>query len=341
MRSIIAKRTRPGVRLMRRALLLALLVLAPAAVSAQTADPPLALETKIPLGAVHGRIDHLDVDVKRRRILVAELGNNSLGVVDLVQGKSATVGGFREPQGVSYEPSSDTVYVANAGDGSLRLLNAGDLAETARIELGADADNVRIDTARRRVVVGYGGGGLAIIDAARRARAADIRLAAHPESFQLAAGGTLAFINIPDAQQIAIADLAGRSLRAVPTAGLRENYPMAIDEAAGRVLVGFRSPPTLAAFAMTNGRLLGRLPICGDADDLFVDAKRRRVYVSCGAGFVDILQPAGEGYERLARVPTAPGARTALFVPELDRLYVAARPGWTEPASLWVFRPRP
>jgi hypothetical protein len=54
-----------------------------------------------------------------------------------------------------------------------------------------------------------------------------------------------------------------------------------------------------------------------------------------------LLGPAEPGYRRLARVPTVSGARTSLFVPELDRLFVAVRAGSNEPAAIWVFRPIP
>jgi hypothetical protein len=63
--------------------------------------------------------------------------------------------------------------------------------------------------------------------------------------------------------------------------------------------------------------------------------------VSCGEGVVDVIEPRQAGYARVAQVPTVPGARTALFVPELDRLFVAIRASGGEPAAIWVFRPAP
>jgi hypothetical protein len=116
---------------------------------------------------------------------------------------------------------------------------------------------------------------------------------------------------------------------------------MAIDRDAHRVLVVFRSPPTLMALSSQDGRLAAKLETCGDADDVFVDAKRRRAYVSCGEGAVDVLEQREAGYGRLARVPSVSGARTSLFVPELDRLYVAVRAQPNEPAAVWVYRPAP
>jgi DNA-binding beta-propeller fold protein YncE len=313
-----------------------------ATVTAQTADAPLVLETKIPLGQVSGRIDHLAIDAKRQRLFVAELDNNSLGVVDLAAGKVLrTVAGLREPQGVAYVPFADSVYVANAGDGSVRVLRGEDLAPIGRIELGEDADNVRVDPQRNRVLVGYGNGALAVIDPATRTKAADIRLKGHPESFQIDETGTKVFVNVPDARDIEIADLASQANRSLPTQGAGSNFPMAIDGEAHRVLVAFRSPPTLMALSSQDGRVVAKIETCGDADDVFVDAKRHRVYVSCGEGVVDVLEQREAEYRRLARVPTVSGARTSLFVPELDRLFVAVRSRSGEPAAIWVFRPLP
>ena len=147
------------------AILLAASLIWPAAAIAQKASPPLILEAKMPLGQVSGRIDHLGIDVKRQRLFVAELGNNSVGVVDLLAGNVLRrMAGLSEPQGVAYVPFADNVFVANAGDGSVGVLRGEDLTPIGHIELGDDADNVRVDTARKRVLVGYGKGALAVID---------------------------------------------------------------------------------------------------------------------------------------------------------------------------------
>jgi YVTN family beta-propeller protein len=325
-----------------RAILLGATLMWPATLLAQTASAPLMLETRIPLGEVSGRIDHLSIDVKRQWLFVAELGNDSLGVIDLAAAKVLrTIAGLSEPQGVAYVPFADCIFVANAGDGSVQVLRGEDLAPIGRIELGDDADNVRVDAARNRVIVGYGKGAIAIIDPATRTKAADIRLKGHPEGFQIDETGSQVFVNVPDAPDIEVVELATGAKRSLPTDGLRSNFPMAIDAEAHRVLVVFRSPPTLMALSSQDGRVAAKLETCGDADDVFVDAKRRRVYVSCGEGVVDVLGQREAGYARLARVPTISGARTSPFVPELDRLFVAARATSNEPAAIWVFRPAP
>jgi DNA-binding beta-propeller fold protein YncE len=324
-----------------RTILLMAGLMAPASVMTQTVGAPLVLETKIPLGEVSGRIDHLGIDVKRQRLFVAELGNDSLGVVDLAGRKARTIGGFSEPQGVAYVPFADSVYVANGGDGSVRVLRGGDLAPIGRIELGDDADNVRVDAVRHKVLVGYGKGALAVIDPAARTKAADISLKGHPESFQIEETGNRIFVNVPEAREVTVVDLAARGTRSLATEGPGSNFPMAIDPDGQQVLVVFRSPTTLMALSNPNGRVTTKVATCSDADDVFVDAKRRRVYVSCGEGVVDVFAADAAGYRRLAQVLTISGARTSLFVPEFDRLYVAARARSNEPAAIWVFRPAP
>jgi DNA-binding beta-propeller fold protein YncE len=327
-----------------RHLLLALLLLPTLPALGQTAGTPapFALETKIPLGPVKGRIDHLAVDLKRKLLFVAELGNNSIGVVDLADGSvRRTIPGFNEPQGIGVEPYSDTVYVANGGDGSVGVLRAGDSTPLGRIELGDDADNVRIDMKQQHVVVGYGKGGLALIEPAGRHKIADIKVKAHPEGFQLNEAAGQAWVNLPGAGLIEVVDLAsGAAIGTLPTNGYSGNYPMALDRPAQRVLVVFRRPAHLLVTAIARTTVLADLDTCGDADDLFVDPKRRRVYVICGTGVVDVFEDKDDRYQRAGRFPTSPGAWTGLFVPELDRLYVAVRATGSEPAAIWTLRPR-
>jgi YVTN family beta-propeller protein len=149
--------------------------------SAQSAgNAPIQLETKIPLGDVRGGIDHMAIDLTRQRLFVAELGNDSVGIVDLANRKVINrMPGLKEPQGVGYEPSTDTLYIANAGDGSVNLFDGDNYKSAGKLELSSDADNIRVDAAAKRVFVGYGSGGLAVIDRSTRRKVGDISLKAH------------------------------------------------------------------------------------------------------------------------------------------------------------------
>jgi YVTN family beta-propeller protein len=302
---------------------------------------PLQLEAKILLGDVRGRIDHMAIDLTRQRLFVAELGNDSVGVVDLAtHSLLRTISGLSEPQGVGYEPSTDTLYVANARDGSVRLYEADKYKATGRIDLGSDADNVRIDPTAKRVIVGYGDGGLALLDPSTRGKVQNVPLKAHPESFQIDPDTGRVFVNLPDAHAVAVVDGGtGKQLANWPM-DKAANFAMTLDRERSRVLLVYRRPAELAAFS-TDGRSVARAETCGDVDDLFVDAKRGRVYVSCGAGYLDVFEIDGSLYQRIARLPTATGARTSLFVPEMDRLLLAVRAGLAGPAAIWVFKPMP
>jgi YVTN family beta-propeller protein len=304
---------------------------------------PLRLEAKIVLGDVRGRIDHMAIDPIRNRLFVAELGNNSVGVVDVAAGKVIhRIAELKEPQGVAYELSADLLYVANAGDGSVRTFGGGDFAEKGRVELGDDADNIRIDPAGQRVLVGYGGGAIAAIDLLQRRKIAEFAVAAHPEGFQVDHSTGRIFVNVPKAAAIVVIDgLTGKQSATWPMRGAGGNFPMALDEAARRVVVAFRSPPKLGAFSIADGQSVKQVDLCGDADDVFVDAKRQRAYVSCGQGFIDVFDTRNADYLRLARIPTVPGARTAYFVPSTDRFFLAVRATSAEPAAIWVFRAEP
>jgi DNA-binding beta-propeller fold protein YncE len=306
-----------------------------------TTTDALVLERKIPLGDVSGRIDHLAVDLARHRLFVAELGNNTVGVVDLAEGKVLRrLAGLKEPQGVGYVPGVDALYVANAGDGSVHRFQGADLTPDATLKLGDDADNIRIDARMNEVIVGYGSGALAILDGKSGRKTGEIRLAAHPESFQLEPSGSRVFANVPDAQQVAVVDRAsGKQLATWSVSHAGANFPMALDDTGERLVIVYRKPALLAVFDTRNGDVVARLPTCDDADDVFFDGKRQRLYVTCGNGALAVVQRQGDAYHELGRVPTAYGARTSLWVPELERLFVAVRASANERAALWVFRP--
>lgn len=194
----------------RRGLLFALMAAPLLACAGNAAAQLLRLEAKISLGEVRGRIDHLAIDLARQRLFVAELGNDSIGIVDLSARKLLRrLTGFATPQDVGYSAAADMLYVANAGDGSVRAYRGSAYAPAGRIDLGGDADNIRIDPRTNRVLVGYGRGGLAVLDPAMERRLANIVLPAHPEAFQIDWGAHRGYINVPDAHAIAVVDLDG------------------------------------------------------------------------------------------------------------------------------------
>jgi DNA-binding beta-propeller fold protein YncE len=309
--------------------------------AAQQAPAPLVLEAAIPLPNTGGRIDHMAVDLRRGRLFVAELGNGTVDAIDLASRRVVhRISGLKEPQGIGYSPSADVIAVASGGDGSVRLFRGEDLAPAGVVQLGSDADNVRLDRSGR-FVVGYGAGTIAVVDPAARAVIGNAKLPAHPEGFQIDPAGRV-LVNVPDAHQIAVVDLAsGRQLASWRVQGFGANFPLALSSDVSRVAVAFRSPPRLVLLDASTGAVVQSTETCGDADDLFFDERRRRIYVSCGTGSVAVLQDEYGGYRTVALIPTSSGARTSLFVPELDRLFVAKRAGLLGgEAAIAVFRPQ-
>jgi DNA-binding beta-propeller fold protein YncE len=296
-----------------------------AAVSAQK-DALLQLEQIIPLPGVEGRIDHFALDPAGERLFVCALGNNSVEVVDLRKGvRIHSITGLGSPQGIAYIPDLDRLLVANDKEGSCKIYSGKSFEPVGELNLADDADNVRYDGAAKKIYVGYGNGGIAIINAVDSNQIGSIKLSAHPEAFELEKQGMRIFVNVPNSRQVAVVDREKRQVIATWKTDLAfANFPMALDEASHRLFVGCRLPSRLIVLNTDSGDIVAKVDISGDADEVFYDSKRHRVYAVCGAGKVDIIEQAEPNqYKRSAQIDTVVGARTGLFVPERDTLFVA------------------
>ena len=162
----------------------------------------------------------------------------------------------------------------------------------------------------------------------------------HKESFQLEREGDRIFVNVPDAGEIALVDRKTRSVvGAWRLDDAKANFPMALDERDHRLFVATRRPGALLVYDTGSGKRIARLPIAGDADDLFFDAARRRVYVVCGEGKIEVIeQRDADRYQAATSVPTARGARTGLYSPERSELFVAVPARSTNTAEIRVYR---
>jgi DNA-binding beta-propeller fold protein YncE len=300
-------------------------------ISARDASSPLRLQREIALPGVKGRIDHLAVDLAGERLFVAEVANGSVEVLDLAKGTSvARVGGLHEPQGIGWIPAAAEFVVA-CGDGTVHFYSGRDYRETAAIDLGADADDVRIDPRNGRVVVGYGEGGLAVVDPAAHRVISRVTFKGHPEGFALAAGK--AWVNDPDDGAVIALDLdAGTVLARWPTHLHRLNFPMGLSGDGKQIAIAYRLPAALARIDAREGRIISMQDTCGDSDDLYFAGPL--ILVVCGAGHVDLV----EDGETKARVETRGGARTGLYVPELGSLFVALPARGNDSAAVWELR---
>jgi DNA-binding beta-propeller fold protein YncE len=326
-------------RRLKSKLTAAFLLAALAATAGDTAA--LTLVQTIPLPGVKGRFDHFAIDTKGQRLFVAALGNNTLETIDLAAGKRlGSLPGMAKPTGVLYLPEADQILVANGDDGTLKTISGSDDKVLRQLPGLDDADNLRLDPKTKLAWLGYGGGALAVIDPAGAKALATVKLPAHPESFQIDPDGSQLFVNLPDAKQIAIIDREKRVVTgAWPLDKFQANFPIALDASHHRLFVGCRRPSRLLVFDTLAGKPIADLPISGDTDDLFYDAARKRIYVSCGEGFLDTIeQTTPDTYRPHSKLPTSPGARTSFFSPTLDRLYLAVPASGLRHAEIRVYR---
>src|SRR6059036_1863736 len=304
--------------------LLAAFCLYPTAANAE--EKTLQLKQTIPLPSVEGRIDHLDLDAANERLFVCALGNNTVEVLDLRKGQRIhSITGLGAPQGIAYIPELDRIFVANDKGGICRIYNGKSFEAVGELDFKDDADNVRYDDATKKVYVGFGSGGIAVVNAPDGKQIGSIKLSAHPEAFELEKQGKRIFVNLPNSRHVAVIDRDKSEVVATWKTDLAfANFPMALDEANHRLFVGCRLPSKLVVLNTDSGDIVAKIDISGDPDDVFYDSKRHRIYAICGAGKIDIIeQTDAKNYKASAGANTADGARTGLFVPERDTLFVA------------------
>jgi DNA-binding beta-propeller fold protein YncE len=306
--------------------------------------PPLVRVQTISLKGPSGRLDHLALDAAHARLFVANMPNHSLDVVDLRAGKLVRqIPGQDGIQGLAYAPELDRIFVGNAEGGICNVFNGRDYRLLKSLKFADDADNVRYDPRTGRAYVEHAEASLAVLDAKSLKVIADIKLPGAPESFQLEKNRPRLYINTPPAGRVAAVDTErNRVVAEFPLTRAAANFPMALDEADHRIFVGCRRGPMLVVLDSESGKEVAGVPIPGDTDDVFFDARRRRIYASCGAGYLAVIrQRDADHYEAVAELSTAKLARTSFFDPDADRLYlVVPCDGQREGPEIWVYEVR-
>src|SRR5213592_2384933 len=295
-------------------------------IAAHAEQEAIKLKQTIALPGVEGRIDHFALDPSGERLFVCALGNNTVEVLDLRKGQRIhSITGLGSPQGIVYVPELNRIFVANDKGGIFKIYDGKLFQSVAEVDFKDDADNVRYDDASKKIYVGFGSGGIAIVNAPDGKQIGSIKLSGHPEAFELEKNGKRIFVNVPNSRHVAVIDRdKGEVVATWKTDLAFANFPMALDEANHRLFVGCRLPSKLIVLNTESGDVVAKIDISGDPDDVFYDRKRHRVYAICGAGKVDIIeQTDANNYKALIKIDTANGARTGLFVPERDTLFVA------------------
>ena len=321
--------------------------------SQEAEKQPLHLVRTIPLPNVIGRLDHMDVDVKGKRLFVAGLENGSLEVVDLQAGNwIGTIPGFKKSQGVLYVPELDKLFVASGDDGMLRVFRGHTLELLDSIHLEPGPNRVVYEPKSKLVYVGYGGkdagkdyGEVGIIEARNDKLVGAIRVVAHPSELLLDRAGTTLFVFISIANQLQVIDTNKRQVLSTWPVTSQHPGDAAFDESASRLFIGTHTPPEMIAMDSNSGKEVAHLPTAEGMDGVYFDAGRKRVYVSGGrdlpAGFVYVYQQLNaDHYEITGKIPTQGGAGTSLWSPDLNRYYVAAPANGKEEAAILIYAPQ-
>jgi DNA-binding beta-propeller fold protein YncE len=297
----------------------------------------------IPLKGAAGRLDHLAIDGKHGRLFVANLSNNSLDIVDLKAGKLIKqIPEQNKIQGIAYAPDLDRILVGNGTGGECNVFDGKDYKLLKSIKLPG-ADNVRYLASRRLIYVGHAETALSAIDAQTYEVKAEIQLPGRPEGFQLETRRPRLYLNTVEPTRLVVVDTdKNEVLHRYPLTLADRAYPMAVDAANRRLFLGCRNKPSVVVIDSETGKEVTSIAIPEDIDDLFYDAKNRRLYASCGAGALAVIrQRDADHYEALETIPTAKLARTCSFDPAGERLYlIVPRQQGEEEPTIRVYRPR-
>ena len=312
---------------------------------------PLRLIATIPMSGVQGRLDHLGVDMNGKRLFVAALGDsqNTVEVLDLQSNKRVfSIAGQSKPQGVFYSPIFSRLFVANGTDGSCKIFRGDTFSLIESIQIGTDADHVGYDSATKYLYVGVGdtkSGALTVIDTQTDKHVEDIQTDSRPGGIKIEQATSRIFVTLAGSSKIGVVDRKKHTqVTSWQVARVQDNVALALDESHHRLFAGSRNPPTLTVLDTESGKAITQLDGAPGIDDLWYDAAHERIYASGGRGFevgyVYVYQQRNGNYQLLGKVVTAPGAGTSLWVPELDRYFVAAPAGKKRDAAVLIFAPQ-
>src|SRR6267378_2522038 len=312
----------------------------------------LHLVQTIPMPNVKGRIDHMDVDVKGKRLFVAGLENGSLEVVDLQTGKwLKSILGFKKTQCIAYVPTLNKVFVASGDDGMLRVFRGDTLELLDAIKLDLGPNRVAYDPHAQLLYVGYGGkdagkdyGEVGIIDAKTDKHLGDIKVEAHPSELLLDQSGKTLFVFVSIGSKVQVVDTKKREVVSTWPVSSQRNGDGAFDENKHRLFIGTRTPPQMIAMDSQTGKEVANLLTVEGMDGVYFDPRLKRIYISGGrdydVGCVFVYQQKdADHYEAIGKITTKAGAGTSFWSPELNRYYVAAPAHDNDEAAILVFEP--
>jgi DNA-binding beta-propeller fold protein YncE len=307
----------------------------------QAEDNALVLSQTIPVPGLKGGFNHMSVDAERQLLFAAAPTNQTVEVIDLKSGQPQPSLGGSKPAAVRYAPEFGQLYVSRTDQ--LTIHDAASFKVQTEINLESSLDELQYNPTAKQLYVGCmtaGKVGIAIISIPEGKVMGKVPLPGKPQGVVIEQKGRRLFANMPSAHAIAVVDgQKALLLETWPVDKGEGNSALALDEGHGRLFVACRRPTTLFVFDTTTGKSIASVPIDGDTDDMFYDPTAKRVYISGGKGFVDVIdQVDADHYQTHERIRTAAGARTSTFDATLGVLCVGVPKSEDEPAKLLIFR---
>lgn len=304
-----------------------------------------------PLSGYTGDFDHFLVDTKDGRLFLAGEDHGSLEVFGLKSGRHlASLPGFDAPHSFIYLPETgELVVFANQKS---RALNAKTLKVTRRLDIGAGADSMAYDAPRKRAYVVTGGKdvdmkttALVEIDpyTGKSYGQTDFN-SDHTEALAVETAGDRIFINETANNTLDVIDKTTHAIKtAWKIAEAEQNAPLAYDEKTHRLFVVTRKPGKLLVINADTGATVAAFDAPSRVDQAIWDPANRRVYVCGGDGRLMVVeQDSGDAYRVADMITTPVASKTGIFVPSLNRIYLAASPGEGKtPAGLVWFDLKP
>jgi DNA-binding beta-propeller fold protein YncE len=334
---------------MKRFLFFLALVLVCAVLSSAQEKMPLRLVQTIDVPGVR-HWDHFGVDLKGNRLFVSSEEEPAVEVFNLKTGEHLrTLTEFKEPHNVLPFPEMKKIYVVDGEASEIKILDYDSYKLIGHIALTIDADPVAYDPASKYLYVVNGGREahtptclISIVDTTTGKKIADLKLETNRlESMAIEKSGPRLFVNMTGINSIGVVDREKRTVvQTWPITAGKDNVPLQYDEATHRLFLATRKPSKLVVVNADNGKEVASLDVADYVDDLAYDAVHHRLYVPGGGGngAVSVVEQRGaDNYQVIATIPTKPGAKTARFVPELNRYYVGVPAKDGQPAQILVY----
>jgi len=306
------------------------------ALKAQTpSNLPLKLIATTPLPELVGDLEFFAPDLKGNRLFLCAENSKTVEVFNLRTGKRIhTITGFEEPHDIVYLPDSDKLIVTDGGDdfGWVKLVSAKNYQIVDKIKLANGVDEAVFDPVNQYFYVESGSdepGGMThlinIIDAKNFKLVGKITLPGKTSNAMAVDRAVeKLYVNNSGTSEVAVVDLRTRQIIARwPLPGAKNLNGLALDEANHRVFSATRNPSQFWVIDTDTGKIVTTLPCTAYNDHMIFDAARKRIYITGTETASVIEQRDADHYEHLAEVPTGYRSKTSIFVPELNRLYVA------------------